>query len=72
VYLYQIAESFGNSTVTIATVDKDSVTQSFSKSRAKKYVEANWTAHGHLDETKKGGNLQQVFISHSWSARHDQ
>jgi hypothetical protein len=68
----QMSHIYGNSTVTIATVDTDAVTQSFLKPRDTQYVEVTWKACDPHDETEKGGNLQQVFVSHSWPARHDQ
>lgn len=63
---------YGNSTVTVASVDTDTATQSFLKPRDTQYVGVTREACTHQDDTEKGGHLQQVFVSHSWPARHDQ
>jgi hypothetical protein len=67
----QTSHTYGNSTVTITSVDTDAVTQSFLKPRDLEYVGVAWKTCAHQDETEKGGHLQQIFYSHSWPVRHD-
>ena len=68
----QMSHIYGNATVTIVSVDTDSVSQSFSRPRDIQYVELPWNACVNQDEAAKCRNSQQVFVSHTWPARDDQ
>lgn len=68
----QMSYIYGQSTVTIASVDTDDVSQSFLRPRETQYVEISLEADANQSSSEECRNPPQVYVSHSWPDRHDQ
>ncbi|KAJ9659255.1 hypothetical protein H2198_003259 [Neophaeococcomyces mojaviensis] len=68
----QMSHIYGSSTVTIASVDTEAVSQSFLRPRDTQYVEISWKACAKQRESEQCRNSQKVYASHSWATQHDQ
>ncbi|KIW40681.1 uncharacterized protein PV06_07858 [Exophiala oligosperma] len=68
----QMSFIYGQSTVTIASVDTDDASQSFLRQRETQYVGISWKEETNQVASDECRNPPQVYVSHSWPDRNDQ
>lgn len=67
----QMSIIYGQSTITIASVDTDDSSQSFLRPREMHFAGISWTANANRDTGEECRDGPQIYVSQSWPVNHD-